>query len=191
MIAFDSRHSLIIAVLLGALAAPEAGASPQFTKTGSGTVYWVADGDTMIVSGIAEDVYRAIRRHAEAAQRATSRNLRVDDRFNDRHRSMLVRIGNIDAPESVHHDPSLNTDQGQAAADYVRHLLTDREVEFVCWRIGFFGRPICSLYGGEFGLDFDLGVHLIEKGLAEYVDRFGLHPFWPQRYIDASKADAR
>ena len=125
----------------------------------------------MIVSGIEEDVYRAMRESAEAAQRTTPRHLRVDDPFNDRHRSMLVRIGAIDAPESFHHDPSLNTEEGHAGSDYVRQLLTEREVDFVCWRIGFFGRPICSPHGGEFGPDFDLGVHLIKEGPAARVRR--------------------
>lgn len=186
------RHALVWTLLLvSTLAVAPAGESNPFMETGVGTVSWVADGDTMRVSGIDDAVYWALKRHAEAAQERTSRNLRVNSRFNDEHRSMLVRIGNIDAPESVHHDPSRNTPEGRAASEYVENLMTGREVEFTCWRIGFFGRPICSLHGGDFGPEFDLGVHLIELGYAEYVDRFGLHPFWSERYIEAAAQPTR
>ena len=182
LITFFVLAALVWVVLL----AQKASAHGGFHETGTGIVTWVADGDTMIVSGIEPKVYRALRDHAVAAQRRSDRDLRVESRFRDRERSMLVRIGNIDAPESVHHDPTRNTAEGRAASEYVRQLMTGRKVEFTCWRIGHFGRPICSLHGGDLGPDFELGVHLVREGHAEYVDRFGHHPYWPERYLEVS-----
>ena len=175
------------ALLLAALAsAPAFGSDPAFEVKGAGVVTWVADGDTMRVRIDDASAYRALRSRAEVEQQQTSRNLRVRDRFHDSSNSMLVRVGNIDTPESVHPDASRNTDEGRAASAYVKDLLSDKRVEFVCWDIGYWGRPICSLYNGDLGHGVDLGVHLVEKGHAEYVNGFGAHPYWDEQYRAAA-----
>ncbi|ADC73271.1 nuclease (SNase domain protein) (plasmid) [Thioalkalivibrio sp. K90mix] len=161
-------------------------AGETFEAQGQAVVGWIADGDTMRVERIDPEIYNRIRQEAEAEQRRVDRDLRVDERFRDSERSMLVRIGNIDTPESVHPDPSRNTPEGKAASEYVKDLMADRTVNFVCWDIGHWGRPICSLYGGEMGEGFDLGVHLVNEGHAEYIDNFGPHPYWPEAYEEAA-----
>ncbi|WP_042835183.1 thermonuclease family protein [Thioalkalivibrio sp. ALE16] len=181
----SSVFSVLLAAPLLVFSAPVF--SGSFEVFGSGEIYWVADGDTMIVTGLTEANYATIKRQAEEAQSNTGRDLRVEDRFNDRHRSMLVRIGNIDTPESVHPDPSRNTAEGQAASDYVKDLMADARVDYVCWDIGHWGRPICSLYGGDFGAGWDLGVHLVDQGYADYIDDFGPHPYWPEIYEQVSR----
>ncbi|MGI6090112.1 MAG: thermonuclease family protein [Saccharofermentanales bacterium] len=59
-----------------------------------------------------------------------------------------LRLIGIDAPESVHSDPQENTTEGAAASDFLRALLSDREVrlEYDVSYLDRFGRDLCYLY---------------------------------------------
>ncbi|WP_019025300.1 MULTISPECIES: thermonuclease family protein [unclassified Thioalkalivibrio] len=177
-------------IALAALAPAGAQQATPFQVHSNGTVSWVADGDTMRVQIDNRSAYETLKREARGLQSTVDRDLRVNDRFRDRDMSALVRIGNIDTPESVHEDESRNTEEGAQASAYVKELMEGTRVELVCWDIGHWGRPICSLYGGDHGDRFDLGVHLVQKGYAEYVGSFGAHPYWDDEYRRAAQ-DAR
>lgn len=59
-----------------------------------------------------------------------------------------LRLIGIDAPESVHSDPQKNTTEGAAASDFLRTLLSDREVrlEYDVGYLDRYGRDLCYLY---------------------------------------------
>jgi len=155
----------------------------DFDISGTGTVSWVADGDTMTVTPSLPQLWGQLRSEAVRAQQATSRNLRVDDRFNRTHKNFLTRIAVIDTAESNHPDDSRNTPAGDTASRYAKNLMTGKQVEFRCYEIGYYGRPICSLETS----DFDFGRHMIRQDMSTYVTRYGNHPFEHEIYVRATR----
>ena len=63
-----------------------------------------------------------------------------------------VRLIGIDAPESVHHNQALNTEEGKKASDYLKKLLTGKTVglEFDVEKEDKYGRTLAYVwYRGE------------------------------------------
>lgn len=93
-----------------------------------------------------------------------------------------VRLKGIDTPESVHPDRSRNTDFGREVSRIVKSELTGERVYYVCFEVGYYGRPICSVLLDENTI-YD--VTLIERGYSKYETRYGKHPLWDAVYKDA------
>ncbi len=144
---------------------------PNSAVFGTGVVYRVVDGDTMIVTADSRGVYDQLKG-------AATKN-KEKKHFNDKYGSFKVRIGNINTPESVHRNQAKNTVEGKYASDYVKKNWEKQEVSFVCWDFGHYGRPICSLSSNG----IDLGADLIEKGYSTYEYKWGKHPFLHSMYM--------
>lgn len=173
----------ILAILAALSLLPAlATASEGFPVRVTGTVVWVADGDTFRFSVNEVGQYRLLKDAAERADKNVGRDLRVDSRFDERNHSFLVRVANIDTAESKHPDNRRNTDAGREAAEYVRRLIQGGEGTVECYTIGYWGRPICSLWTE----DLELGAHLIEKGYSRYETEFGRHPTMDSDYRRAA-----
>ena len=157
-------------------------AEAPYDVSGTGTITWVADGDTVRVKVNETEAFAVLYAIASKEERNRQRSLQINKRFNTAEQSMLIRISNIDTDESVHPDPSRNTASGIRASDYAKRTFTG-PVTFRCSDIGFYGRPICSVAGANFG---DWGIHMIEAGFTDYETRYGRHPFQHQAYLRAS-----
>lgn len=146
-------------------------AEKQFEIHGEGKIYRVTDGDTLWVTGIEKDVYRALWERSGD-----------DDHFNHKYRSVKMRIGAIDTAESTHKDKRKNTYQGKVSSNYLRSRVEKDSAGFVCWDIGKYNRPICMVNAESIG---DIGLHMIENGHSHYDTRFGLHPYLHREYLSA------
>lgn len=98
--------------------------------------------------------------------------------------SVKLRMFGINTPESVHPDKRKNTKEGVEISKYVKSYLNGREVEYICFGIGYYGRPLCSI--GVEGRDF--GIHLIENCMSDYVTKYGEHPYFHDEYEAAMKS---
>ena len=105
------------------------------TITGTGSVYRVIDGDTFIINVDETDTYN---KFSEASQ-GEPRRLRY---FNDNYQSIRVRLANVDTPESVHSDNSLNTEEGRRISEEVKALLEGNSTLISCFDLGYYGRAI-------------------------------------------------
>lgn len=144
--------------------------SMAFEVEGNGQIYYAIDGDTVLMSGVDDNVYQFLKNKSHDK-----------DNFNDRFNSIKMRIGNINTKESKHKDKSKNTEAGKEAGRYLKQLVEKDYFNFFCWDIGDYGRPICSVYNQK----LDIGEHMIQKGFSDYVTYWGKHPRWHQRYINA------
>ncbi|MDQ2077416.1 thermonuclease family protein [Marinimicrobium sp. ABcell2] len=161
-----------------------AGAADQpLPVRSTGVVTWVADGDTFRFKADDPAAFEALRVVARQKDRQTARDLRVNDRFWSDN-SFLVRVANIDTEESQHPDSSRNTQAGREAGEYVKGLLQGVAATVECYDIGYWGRPICSLWTES----FELGTHLIEQGYADYETGFGRHPTMDTHYRRAMQS---
>jgi len=151
--------------LLGALFFSQAQA---FDVQGSGYIYRAVDGDTYWVSGIEPQVYRQLYSQS-----------RDSDHFNDRYRSVKMRLGAVDTAESVHTNEARNTLRGKSISAHMKRLTEDQQVTFRCWDVGKYGRPICSVSASNIG---DIGLYLIQNGFSEYVTHWGRHPYLDAQY---------
>lgn len=155
--------------------------------TTTGTVTWVADGDTFRFSADDRSVWQALRDEAAKKQGATGRDMRVGSRFLSADASFLVRLANVDTAESRHPDATRNTRAGAMAAQHVKSLITGVRATVRCWEIGYYGRPICSLWMG----DLELGSHLIRAGYSDYEFEYGRHPTLDREYREAQQAQGK
>lgn len=178
---FSARTAAFIALLaFSSLALSQANSDrTEFMVEGSGTVSFVADGDTMRVEVDSPESWSSLKQHAIQAQKDRQRDLRVDDRFWTNPKSFLTRIGSIDTAESVSLDPKKkNTAAGKMASNYAKKLMNGKRVSFACWEIGYYGRPVCSIWTP----DFEFGTHMIKQGHTDYKTKYGRHPFWHSKY---------
>lgn len=160
-----------------------ASASDRLPVRTTGVVTWVADGDTFRFKADDPTAFEILLSVAKLRDRQTSRDLKVADRFwSDG--SFLVRLANIDTPESKHKDSTRNTQAGRDAAIYVKGMLEGAAATVECYDIGHWGRAICSLWTES----FELGTHLIERGLSVYETGFGRHPTMDKHYRRAMQA---
>lgn len=146
--------------------------SHAFEISGKGQIYYVIDGDTVLMSGVQNDVYRFLKNQSHDK-----------DNFNDRYNSIKIRIGNINTKESKHRDKSRNSKAGEEAGNYLKNLVEKKYFNFYCWDIGDHGRPICSVFNEQ----IDIGEHMIKRGYTDYVTYWGKHPKWHKRYSEAQK----
>lgn len=181
-----TSYRLIISVLLFTfpfLALVADASDDRLPVRSTGIVTWVADGDTFRFKADDPIAFEILLGVARRRDRETSQDLQVDDRFwSDG--SFLVRLANIDTPESRHIDPSRNTQAGRDAGNYVKGLLEGAAATVECYDIGHWGRPICSLWTEA----FELGTHLIERGFSDYETGFGRHPTMDKHYRRAMQA---
>lgn len=166
----------LVLVLLLILTASTVSAAVQFDIQGKASVFRAADGDTLILTGVEDRHYWALKKRSGDQRH-----------FWDKYRSVKVRIGNLMVEESSHKDKRRNTAFGRQVAGYVKDLMEGRSVNYRCWDIGDYGRPICSVsFSGT-----DLGIHLIERGMGRYGTGYGPHPYLHSQYQRAAKAGAR
>lgn len=142
-----------------------------FDIQGSGYIYRAADGDTYWVSDIQPQAYRQLFSQS-----------RDPDHFNDRYRSVKMRLGATDTAESVHRDEARNTLRGKTISAFMGQLTKNQKVTFRCWDIGDYDRPICSIKAANIG---DIGLYLIKNNFSEYVTYWGRHPFLDAEYRQA------
>ena len=80
---------------------------------------------------------------------------------------VTVRLIGIDAPESVHHNPAFNTDEGKASSEYLKNLLTGKTVglEFDQEKVDRYGRTLAYVwYRGEL-----INKKILEEGHARLM----------------------
>lgn len=162
--------------LLPAWGASHAGSLTYDSRiAGWGEVYRVKDGDTYIINVRDNSVYADLQGRIG--------NKKEQGHFNPKYRSIVVRLANVDTPESVHPDTSRNTDAGRAASRVAAQMLEGMPVQFICFGFGSYGRLICSVEVS--GLD--VGLQLISGGHGEYMTRYGAHPYLHQLYLRAAR----
>lgn len=174
MIRFFFHLVLTLSVLL------PAAVFADFPVRSTGVVEWVADGDTFRFKADNSAAFSILRQAAEDKDKATDRDLRVEDRFHS-DGSFLVRLSNVDTAESKHPDASRNTKAGEEAAAYVKALIEGKNATIECYEVGYWGRAICSLWTDE----FELGTHLISRHYSDYLTRYGRHPRLDSEYRQA------
>ncbi|MFB2351335.1 hypothetical protein, partial [Priestia megaterium] len=81
-------------------------AEAPYDVSGTGTITWVADGDTVRVKVNETEAFAVLYAIASQEERNRQRSLQINKRFNTAEQTMLIRISNIDTDESVHPDPS-------------------------------------------------------------------------------------
>lgn len=159
---------------------------PDFLIEGSGKVVHVIDGDTVIVQSFSTpntyQLYDLAMMYVEHDQTGTDASS-VDNRFNLDKSTFTARIGNINTAESVHPDPTRNTLSGERASAAAKQLIDQRFVDYQCYDIGYYARPICSLQTG----DFDFALEMIRLGHSQYVQKYGNHPLDHQSYLQAAQ----
>jgi|AntDeeMinimDraft_5_1070356.scaffolds.fasta_scaffold38520_1 endonuclease YncB( thermonuclease family) len=165
-------NGLALFAVIWLIAAVFSAEAHAFEIEGSGTVYRAVDGDTYWVSNIEPAVYQALL--------AESRNR---DHFNDRYRSVKIRLGAVDTAESVHADAAKNTLRGQSISEHMKRVSKDQQARFRCWDVGRYGRPICSISLSNIG---DIGLYLIRNQFSDYVTHWGSHPFMDGAYRSAA-----
>ena len=148
-----------------------------FDVSGLGTVYKASDGDTFWINLDKREVFDFL------FEKSGDRN-----HFNQKYKSVHVRVGNIDTKESNHFDKKRNSIEGKETSIYVKRLVENKRVYINCWDIGHYNRPICSVNVEGLG---DVGVHLIENGLSDYITGFGKSPSMHKEYTSASKIGKR
>lgn len=149
-----------------------ASAEVLFNIYGSGYVYEASDGDTFWINVDRKDTFDQLfmkskdRRH-----------------FRPAYTSVKMRLGNVNTAESNHKNKSRNTAEGVRASKYIKGFVEKKRVEFHCWDIGRYGRPICSIDVKGLG---DIGLFIIERGLSPYVTKFGKSPRMHDAYSEAA-----
>lgn len=80
-----------------------------------------------------------------------------------------VRLIGVDTPESVHPDESRNTNEGKAAADWLRELLDGEKVylEYDAAQTDKYGRTLAYVYLGD--RKTMVNKLLLENGLAQVM----------------------
>ncbi|MEZ9708869.1 thermonuclease family protein [Vibrio breoganii] len=159
------KYLLVLLSLLSSFAL----ASPDFVR-GEAVVYRVIDGDTFTLNVTSGLDYNELK--SFGVESGSERY------FNDKYQSFRVRLANVDTEESVHSDPSRNTEFGKLTSRYVKELIEGESVGYMCWDFGKYDRAICSLaLKGQ-----DLGYLLISEGYSDYVTRYGRHPYLHKEY---------
>ena len=90
-----------------------------FDIDGNGKIYYVIDGDTVLMSDVGDETYKFLKQKSHKKEN-------FDDRFN----SIKIRIGNINTKESVHKDKTKNTKDGKEASDYLKKLVEKKNFKF-------------------------------------------------------------
>ena len=160
-------------IVLGAISLPAIAGNLSINNAveGTGYVYRVIDGDTMMVTFDDRGTYNKLKSTAKTKQELGY--------FNDKYGTARFRIGNINTAESVHKDASKNSAEGKAASNYVKSAWEKKKVNFICWDFGRYGRAICSISHNG----MDLGVDLIRKGYSDYIYQWGKHPIMHDIYM--------
>lgn len=143
--------------------------------TGKAKVYRVIDGDTYDLDVIDSNSYASLLLMAKSYPQGTLY-------FNDEYKSFRVRLAAIDTAESVHPDKNRNTERGHEISDYVKADLTSKTVKFICWKIGYYHRAVCSIDTNE----GDYGLKLINLNFSSYYTKYGRHPYLDQEYRAAA-----
>ncbi|MFS1429694.1 thermonuclease family protein [Vibrio splendidus] len=163
---------LIAMIAVVSLPAAAGTLNPNNAIKGSGQIYRVIDGDTLLVTFDDRGIYKNLK------SKTTSK--KEQSHFNDKYGTVKFRLGNVNTAESVHTDASKNSAEGKVASNYVKSAWEKKKVNFVCWDFGHYGRAICSVsYNG-----LDLGVDLIRKGYSDYEYKWGKHPFTHKAYMN-------
>lgn len=141
---------------------------------GTGKVYRVVDGDTIVVNVDSASFSRFV----ELAN--------TDDKkkhLNHQYKSVKFRIANVNTAESVHKIKSKNTAAGKTASNYLTRLVDKKSVRFKCYDHGDYGRPICVVATGN----KDLSYNIILNGYSEYVTAWGKNPYYHSNYQSAER----
>ena len=85
---------------------------------------------------------------------------------------LRVRLTGINAPESVHPDEEMNTEEGKAASDYLKELLEDTEyvyLEYDVEQFDQYDRTLAYVWIYEDGEYMMLNEIMLSEGYAEPV----------------------
>ncbi|WP_273208867.1 thermonuclease family protein [Marinobacter subterrani] len=184
---YNRKSSLWYAIFLWLVAfcaiafASPSDASQELISKGTGTVVYVTDGDTMTINPDQNEDLKALRAAARDAQERYQRQGNLNSIFDPQRETFRTRIGNINTAESVHPDESRNSAAGEKASKVAKKLMTGKRVTFACWEIGYYFRPICSVWTD----DFEFGMTMIRNQFSRYVTKYGKHPFWHTQYLES------
>lgn len=174
-----NRYVIALSALLPGsylMAAPLSGSDPA---EGHGEVYRVIDGDTYIVNVLSDEVFARFKSEAEGNQRR-------ERYLNDQHKSIRLRLANVDTPESVHANESMNTQEGKDISNLVKNAVEGEDAYFKCYDWGDYGRLICNMAIYQNDQWFDVGHWLIRDGYSDYIQRWGDNPFFHNEYLEAT-----
>ena len=101
-------------------------------ESSPGVVVRVVDADTFVVRVDDADVYESLRLMAEGDRKRI--------RYLDDHaRTIRIRLGGVDTPESVHPDRSRNTEKGKALSRLATSMLQGHRTQVSCYDWGHYG----------------------------------------------------
>jgi endonuclease YncB( thermonuclease family) len=146
--------------------------------SGRGKIVRVYDGDTFMV----ESDGAAFASVKAMAWRLTDGGEYPKLRINPTQKTFVVRLGNVDTPESVHRDKSRNSVEGKMASMFAKENFSGSNVSFACWDVGKYGRFICSIKDDK----QDFGLQLMAAGHTDYVTCWGKHPYLHKEYSKAA-----
>lgn len=136
---------------------------------GTGVIDHVVDGDTYWIKADRHDVFTKV------IAKAKSQSFRVPKK------TFKARILNINTEESVHSQKDKNTSFGTLVSALVKDELNEKRVTFICDGVGYYGRPLCSVYVNK----RDYALSLVERGLSAYVTKYGKHFNNHKGYVSA------
>lgn len=146
----------LIVVLCGLVLAPAVAASEiTYETTGTGYIYRVIDGDTIIASGIDSPAFEVL------AERVAPKYVNYE------YRSIRIRIDGINTAES-------GTRRGDEATRFLEQRASRADIQFRCYDVGNFGRALCNVM---FGDNIDIGALMIETGRSGYFTKYGGVPY--------------
>tara|TARA_R110001606_G_scaffold399101_1_gene580709 strand:+ start:1156 stop:1731 length:576 start_codon:yes stop_codon:yes gene_type:complete len=136
---------------------------------GTGVIDHVVDGDTYWI--------KADRRTdlSKVIINAKSQNYRLQKN------TFKARILNINTEESVHRQKDKNTSFGKLVSVLVKKELNGKRITFICDGVGYYGRPLCSVYINK----QDYALSLVNRGLSPYVTKYGAHFNNHKGYVSA------
>lgn len=128
----------------------------NFTANGTGSIYRVIDGDTIIATGISSPAFETLAKYVAPKY------------VNHKYRSVRIRIDGINTAES-------GTVRGEAATQFLVARAEKANVQFRCYDVGDFGRALCNVMFGP--NNTDIGSLMIRNGYSRYFTKYGGVPF--------------
>ncbi|WP_413694475.1 thermonuclease family protein [Psychromonas sp. KJ10-2] len=111
-------------------------------------------------------------------------NRKEKSNFNDKYKSVTVRVASINTEESVHSNKSKNTKKGIESSNYLKHLALNKEAVINCYGFGYYGRLICNVVVNN---QFDIAYQMIITGRSNYITKYGENPFNHKQYLYAQE----
>lgn len=103
-------------------------------------------------------------------------------------RTEKIRLLNVDTPESVHPDPSRNSELGRQASAYTKSRLSGRQVHlaFENKKRGNYGRLLAYVIVDK----SNFNIELVRQGWSPYYTKYGISQSFHDAFL-AAEAEAR